>query len=77
MRSLVWLRVAQGSWVCSEGGKDYPTIFVIANFILVALELGISNNLVVLDNLPERWDQTMPRFCRQARETRFNGKFEM
>ncbi len=47
MRSLVWLKVSQGGLVRSEGGKGYPTIFVIANFIIVAVEPGISNNLVV------------------------------
>ncbi len=47
IRSLVWLRVSWSGWVRSEGGKGYPTIFVIANFIVVAVEPGISNNLVV------------------------------
>ena len=41
MRSLVWLRVSQGGLVRSEGGKGDPTIFVIANFIVVAVEPGI------------------------------------
>ena len=47
MRLLVWLRVSQGGWVPSEGSKGHPTIFFIANFIVVAVELGISNNLDV------------------------------
>ena len=47
MRFLVVSRVSQGGWVHSEDDKDYSNILVIANFIVVAVEPGISNNLVV------------------------------
>ena len=77
MGPLVWSRVSQGGWVRSEGDKDYSTILVIANFIVVDMEPGISHNLVVFRILPERWDQSKRRFCGQPRGTMFNGKFEM
>ena len=47
MRFLGWLKVSQGGWVRSESGKDYPIILVIADFIFVPVEPGISNNLFV------------------------------
>ena len=30
-----------------QGWQEYPTILFIANFVVVAVELGISNNLVI------------------------------
>ena len=47
IEALVWSRVPRGDWVRCEGGKGYPTIFVITNLIVVAVEPGISNDLII------------------------------
>ncbi len=77
IRSLVWSRVSQGGLVRSESGKDNPTILVITNFIVVGVEPVYPIIWLFFDILPERLDQSKLPFCRQTRETRFNGKFKM
>ncbi len=66
MRFLVWLRVSRGGWVRSKDGKGYPTIFVIANFIVVAVEPGISNNLVIFRYFPLAIGPVKAAFLQEA-----------
>lgn len=47
MRALVYLKIFQGSWVYSKGGKNHFIILVITNFIIIAIKPSISNNLII------------------------------
>ncbi len=74
MRFLVWLRVSQGGWVRSESGKDYPIILVIANFIFVPVEPGISNNLFVFQYFAWAMGQVKAAFLQAAERDKVQWK---
>ncbi len=74
MGCLVWSRDSRAGWIRSNGDKDHSIIFVIVNFLVVAVELGISNNLVVFRYFAGAIGLVKAAFLQAARVTEVQWK---